>query len=96
MTAGACGYVQQSGGDVHFSDEQPGAQAVGPGGLPLPEAPGALAQRPAGPPGLLLLLAEEGTTNLLLARSFLLSTGLSCCGVLSTCRRAEVKAHASA
>lgn len=75
--AGVGGNVQQSGGNVQLPVEQAGAQAVGPGGLPLPEAPGALAEGPAGQAGLLLLLAQKRTPQLLLAFGLLLPTGSS-------------------
>lgn len=76
MPAGPGGHVQQPGGDVYLSVEQPGAQAVGPGCVPLPETPGALAEGSARPGGILRLLAEEGATKLLLACSLLLPAGM--------------------
>lgn len=48
---------------------------MGPGGLPLPEAPGTLAEGPAGQAGLLLLLAQKRDPYLLLAFRLLLPTG---------------------
>lgn len=73
--AGVGGDVQQPGGSAHLPVEQAGAQAVDPGGLPLPQAPGTLAEGPAGQAGLLLLLAQKRTPHLLLAFGLLLPTG---------------------
>ena len=36
VCSGLGGNVQQPGGSVHLPVEQAGAQAMGPGGLPLP------------------------------------------------------------
>ncbi len=76
MGAGASGHVRAFGADVHSPGQQPGATAVGPGVLPLPEAPGSLAEGPAGPSCLLCLLAQKGSASLLLAGSLLLPSGL--------------------
>ena len=75
VCAGVSCNVQQSGDNVHVPVEQAGAHAVGPGGLPLPQPPGALAEGPARQAGLLLLLAQKRSPALLLACGLLLSTG---------------------
>ena len=75
ITAGVGGNVQQPGGNVQVPAEQAGTHAVGPGGLPLSQPPRPLAKGPAGQAGLLLLLAQKGSPNQLLACSLLLPTG---------------------
>ena len=76
VCSGAGGNVQQSGGNVHLPAEQAGAQAMGSGSLPLPQAPWALADGPQGQAVLLLLLAQKGSPSLLLACSLLLPAGI--------------------
>ena len=73
--AGASGHVRAFRADVHSPGQQPGATAVDPGVLPLPEAPGSLAEGPAGSSCLLCLLAQKGIASLLLAGSLLLPSG---------------------
>lgn len=75
VCSGFGGNVQQSRGHLHLPVEQAGAQAVGPGGLPLPQAPWPLAEGPAGQAGLLLFLAQKRSPALLLACGLLLPAG---------------------
>ena len=75
VCAGVGSNVQQFGGNVQLPVEQAGAQAMGPGWLPLPQAPGPLAEGPAGQGGLLLLLAQKRSPALLLACGLLLPSG---------------------
>jgi len=73
--AGAGGHVRGPGTDVYSLSQQPGATAVGPGVLPIPEALGSLAEGPAGSICLLCFLAQKGSACLLLAGSLLLPSG---------------------
>ena len=73
--AGFGSNVRFSGADVYSPGKQSGAPAVGSGGLPLPEAPGGLAGRPAGSGCLLCLLAQKRGAGLFLAGSLLLPSG---------------------
>ncbi len=99
--AGASGHVRAFGADVHCPSQQSGTTAVGPGVLPLLEAPGSLAEGPAGSSCLLCLLAQKGSASLLLAGSLLLPSGFPsgavnaccccCCSLLHPVRTIAVR-----